>query len=435
VAVIALRPMIERYGRWCEYIYAIGLIFALTQGPVYKIWRTAELYTPIPISPTWHATFVLIQIPALMLLTRRGLRKEFVSGPLIVLTVFLGWMLISLIWTNLSRYVLIDALALAISAGAGLYVGSRFSSRQIVQLVMVAMQFGVTLSLIAAVQSWSESIDAEGNWTGIYFNRNSLGPVAMIALVTGLIVMVSLWRAGKTPSRIVSALVFVVLLPADVVVYVKSGSGTSFGAVVAATVAALIWITIGKWYRRTDAPLKAIQQIVFPSFVCFSLLAAWIGFRYQDQIVRLFGKSDSFSGRSALWHFSWTGFLDRPVLGWGWRAAWSTPEFLKRDKWWTTSGATWSHNAYLEILLGGGIIGGLLFSVFVLWAGTRIMKLVVSDPFEIWRIGMSVFVLVASTQEVFVIGNHFLWLLLVAVLTPPLVNRLGQRLEVEHHQT
>ena len=33
-------------------------------------------------------------------------------------------------------------------------------------------------------------------------------------------------------------------------------------------------------------------------------------------------------------------------------------------------------------------------------------------------VGMAIFVLVACTQEVFIIGNHFLWLLLVAVLTP-----------------
>ena len=40
-------------------------------------------------------------------------------------------------------------------------------------------------------------------------------------------------------------------------------------------------------------------------------------------IVGLFGKADFFNGRSALWHYSWTGFLERPIIGWGWRAAWS----------------------------------------------------------------------------------------------------------------
>ena len=55
--------MIERYGRWWEHVYAIGLIFTLTQGPVYKIWRTAEFYTPVPISPTWQATSSLSRYP------------------------------------------------------------------------------------------------------------------------------------------------------------------------------------------------------------------------------------------------------------------------------------------------------------------------------------------------------------------------------------
>jgi O-antigen ligase len=161
-----------------------------------------------------------------------------------------------------------------------------------------------------------------------------------------------------------------------------------------------------------------VGRIVYPGFVGFGLLVAWVGFRYQSTIIGWFGKADFFNGRSALWHFSWTGFLEKPIFGWGWRTAWSTPEFLKRDLWWTTADATWSHNAYLEVLLGGGIVGGALFVGYVLWSGKRLVPLIVSSPLEPLRFAVATFVLVACTQEVFVIGNHFLWLSLVAVLTP-----------------
>ncbi|NDA78821.1 MAG: hypothetical protein EBY07_13760, partial [Actinobacteria bacterium] len=77
--------MIERYGRWWEHAYVVALIFTLTQGPVYKIWRTAEFYTPVPIAPTWQATFLAVQIPALMLLARRGLNRDFLLGPMLPL--------------------------------------------------------------------------------------------------------------------------------------------------------------------------------------------------------------------------------------------------------------------------------------------------------------------------------------------------------------
>jgi len=410
--------MIERYGRWWEHLYAIGLIFTLTQGPVYKVWRTAEFYTPVPINPTWQATFLAVQIPALMLLARRGTKREFSTGPFVILAALLMWMMLSVSWTNLSRYASIDAVALVVTAGAGLYIGNRFSSRQFIVLLSVAMQLGVILSYFAVKRMWSESIDAEGNWTGIYFNRNSLGPVAMVGLVTGLLIAAGLWRARGLPfrSQLLSLIGLMIVL--DGVVYFRSGSSTSVGAATVAIVVGVVWLIVGRWQRTSLTPVQSVGRIVYPVFVGFSLLVAWVGFRYQTSIIGWFGKADFFNGRSALWHFSWTGFLDKPIIGWGWRTAWSTPEFLKRDLWWTTAEATWSHNAYLEVLLGGGIVGGALFVGYVLWSGMRLVPLVVSTPVEVWRFAMATFILVACTQEVFVIGNHFLWLTLVAVLTP-----------------
>lgn len=421
--MIAWRDVHERFGRYVEEAYAVLLIFVLTQGPVYKIWRTAEFYTPIPITPTWQATFIAVQVPALMLLARRGLRREFVVGPFILLVSLLAWMMASTTWTNLSRYTSVDSVALAVTAGAGLYVGSRFTSRQVVPIVWIAMQIGVLMSYLAVKRSWSEAVDADGNWTGIYFNRNSLGPVAMLGIITGCAVVFALLRSRGAPYRIHLASSVVVLVVLNVVVYVRSGSSTSIAATVVSGIACVAWVIIGRWHHVTNAPLSAIQRVVFPVFVALTLLVAWVGFRYQTTIVGWFGKADFFNGRSALWHYSWTGFLDRPFVGWGWRAAWSTPEFLKRDLWWTTAGASWSHNGFLEVLLGGGIVGGVLFAGYVLWAGQRIIGTVVSIPSESWRVAMAMFVLVACTQEVFIIGNHFLWLLLVAVLTPQTFTR------------
>ena len=93
--MIAWRSIVTRNWRSIEYVYAIALVFALTQGPVYKIWRTAEFYTPIPIAPTWQATFFAVQIPALMLIARRGLNRDFRLGPFLPLVGFLLWMMMS----------------------------------------------------------------------------------------------------------------------------------------------------------------------------------------------------------------------------------------------------------------------------------------------------------------------------------------------------
>ena len=73
--------MVKQTARWIEYLYAVAVLFLLTQGPVYKLWEAsgrAMEYAPTPSVLQAHtATFVLVQLPAAALfflrLHRRGL--------------------------------------------------------------------------------------------------------------------------------------------------------------------------------------------------------------------------------------------------------------------------------------------------------------------------------------------------------------------------
>lgn len=403
--------------RWVEYVYAAALLFLLTQGPVLRLWRTAELYTSVPITPTVQATFIAVQIPALMMLSRRGLSREMFRGPITMLIALTTWMLASTIWTNLSRYTIVEAISFAVTAATGLYMAQSFSVRKQILLVFSAMHLGVMYSYFAVKLSWPETIDAEGNWAGVYFNRNSLAPVAMLGLLSAAIVLYLVVKEVRGNLRPPLIAICLVLVAIDGAVYLRSGSSTSVGAAVVFLFVGAFW-TLTRWFKHTrQVPTSDIQRVVYPTFVGVMLVFAWIGFRYQQLIIGWFGKADFFNGRSALWHFSWTGVLERPVVGWGWQAAWSTPEFLKRDLWWTTIGAQFSHNGFLEILLGGGFIAGLMFLVFVMWSGWVRVSSVCKEELGQWSFALAAFILVANSQEVFIIGNHFLWVLLVASLS------------------
>ena len=403
--------------RWVEYVYAAILLFLLTQGPVLRLWRTAELYTSVPIAPTVQATFIAVQIPALMILSRRGLSREMFRGPITMLLALAMWMLASTVWTNLSRYTIVEAISFAVTAATGLYLSQSFSVRQQILLIFSAMHLGVMYSYFAVKLSWPETIDGEGNWAGVYFNRNSLAPVAMLGLLSAAIVLYLVVKEVRGNVRLPLLAICSVLVAIDAAVYLRSGSSTSFGAAVVFVFVGAVW-TLVRWFKHTrQIPTYEIQRVFYSAFVAIMLLAAWIGFRYQQLIIGWFGKADFFNGRSALWHYSWTGVLERPVLGWGWRAAWSTPEFLKRDLWWTTSGAQFSHNGFLEVLLGGGFIAGLMFLVFVIWSGWVRVGSVCKEELGQWSFALAAFILVANSQEVFITGNHFLWVLLVASLS------------------
>lgn len=400
--------------QWVEYVYATALLFLLTQGPVLHLWRTAELYTSVPITPTVQATFVAAQIPALMILSRRGLSRDMYRGPLVLLFALCSWFLLSTVWTNLSRYTIVEAISFAVSAAVGLYFAQSFPLRKLILIIFSAMQLGVLYSYLALRFRWSETIDTEGNLVGVYFNRNSLAPVAMLGLLSTGVVLYLISKHVRGHFRLPLFASCVMLALIDSAIFIRTGSSTSLGAAMVGIGVGAAW-TLVRWFKQTrNVPTLRIQRMVYPAFMAIMLFSTWFGFRYQQMIIGWFGKADFFNGRSALWHYSWTGVLDRPVLGWGWRAAWSTPEFLKRDLWWTTIGSQFSHNGYLEVLLGGGFIAGMMFIAFILWSGWVKVGSVCKDELGQLQFALAAFILVANSQEVFITGNHFLWVLLVA---------------------
>ncbi len=90
---------------------------------------------------------------------------------------------------------------------------------------------------------------------------------------------------------------------------------------------------------------------------------------------------------------------------------------MKMDLWWTVVGVSWSHNAYLDVLLGGGVLAVFLFAAAVLWGVYRLVPSHKGDATESWPIAFIFFYLAMCTQESFIIGNHFLWMLFIAILT------------------
>ena len=136
----------------------------------------------------------------------------------------------------------------------------------------------------------------------------------------------------------------------------------------------------------------------------------------QRVILDIFGETFDFNGRSAIWHYSWTGFLERPLIGWGWMSAWRSGVFLRRDLWWSFTYTGWSHSGFMDVLLGGGIVAALLLIGAIVYGGYRHMTSVLHTTAGQWTPAIIFFVMAASTQESFFVGNHFLWALFVAAV-------------------
>ena len=403
--------------RWCEYGYVVVMLFTLTQGPVYSLWFASSLTVPAEASSAQLLTFVTVQAPALLLLGYRRLPRASILGPVGLLGLFCGWMWLSTAWATFGQHTIIEATTLCITFLTGVYLARSFSLLEQLILVVVAMQPGLLWSRYAIANNWSNSVDQNGNWVGIYFNRNSLAPVAMVSCLSAsaLLWIVVIRRGKKWPVTLLVILIDVVSFGA--VMLFHSRSKTSIGGAVAFVAVWVFWTIVRSFSRRNKLVQSRLKIVVYPIFIIGFTLLSYMTMRMQEVVLGIFGEVSEFNGRSAMWHYSWTGFLERPIMGWGWLSAWRTPPFMHRDLWWSFTDTGWSHSGIMDVLLGGGLIGGALFAAALIWGSFRHMDHVTTVLASQWTPAIMFFVLGATTQESFIIGNHFLWVLLVAAVS------------------
>jgi O-antigen ligase len=406
--------------QFVEAIYASFVLFALTQGPVYQLWSESvaaggeeEIPNAIHIH---YASFVVLQLPALVLLSRRIELSWFKRRELQLLMLFLGWLVVCALLSTLARKSIPDVSALVLTSSFGLYLARSFNASKLWLIIASATSLGVGLSTFAAYRLWQGAVNLPQDfWIGIYFNRNSLAPVAAVAII-GCCGVAAGWRWRKRPSSIAVAVLLVVAVGYATQALINSRSRTSLAAVALAAALTCSWGAIRMLSVRFTA-LARFQRWWLPVLIVTSGVGLVIVVQALPSYSLFNRELTSFNSRSVLWSQAWSGILVKPVFGWGWLAAWHVREFWEQGAWWSVWGENdWSHNGYLDVLLGGGFIAGFLFVALIVLAASRMSNH--SEWSKMWpHILLFAFILAAATQESFFVGSHFLWALLICSVT------------------
>ena len=403
--------------RWTEYAYAAALIFVLTQGPVLSMWFASEQENARPALAPQLATYFLFQIPALVFVSRQKFTLRDARGPLGLLAIFCIWLTATTLWATNGQHSAVESVSLLTTFMCGVYFAKRFTLKEKLAVIVVAMQPGLLLSRYAIANNWNMSQSGEGFWVGIYFNRNSLAPVAMVSVVSALALLYVAYINKDDKLRIYKLCVLANVVLFGFVVAVRTHSNTPFGGLIAFIAVFVFWQAVRNSPLKNNLGEAKQTNKVFAGFIALAVMCSWFAIQFQSKVLQAFGETVTFNGRSEIWKYSWNGFLERPLLGWGWLSAWRSWAFMKMDLWWTVEGVSWSHNAYLDLLLGGGVLAVLLFAAAVLWGVYRLVPSHNGDATQSWPIAFIFFYLAMCTQESFIIGNHFLWMLFVATLT------------------
>jgi O-antigen ligase len=410
---------------WLEIVYGALALFALTIGPVYALWRSAQLNNSLlPIEAAHLSTFVVVQLPALFLLGRRINVLQLSKSAEIFLVLLVVWIFTTSGMSDFGAYAFGNAIKVVLCATTGLYLATSFTRLQQMITVALATHVGVLASRFAIARNWPESMYGPGDWSGIYVNPNLLGPVAAVACISLLFVAVPLYKKIPRQWRFAFGAVITDIAIFDLNVLFRTQAFTS---IVSTSLVFFIGASAFGAHRLISSDLRKTwwrnAVVILSGGVVVSMIVLY---KFSSVVNGNLLPKSVLQERIFAWDFSWTGILERPWLGWGSGVAWSNPIFRRLDLYWTVENIGHSHSAYFDLLLSGGILAGILFSVYLVFALYRMMNLDHPQQTDVARLGLVFFCLTAALFEPFLVTNYFLWPILIMALAPD-KERINQR--------
>jgi len=374
-----------------------------------------------------------VQLPALIVVARMFTVEMLRNRSMQALVALHVWLGCTVLWSTLARHSLPEFIALVFTTTFGIFLVLRFRPIQFWWIVLTAMTIGLLLSVLAVYRVWDAARDLnDGFWIGIYYNRNSLAPVAGVALIAAMSVVM----VGKTfsgPQRLLSLIIaiFVVLLSTFVVW--QGESRTTPLALALSLFVLVVWqlyrLLLRRWSGRFFMRCGAARLAVGTTAI-----GVILALRNIAKVPELSGETTTFNSRAGVWSQNWTGFLEKPFQGWGWMAARQTRDFFQQGIYWGAFPTEWSHNGYHDLLLGGGVAAGMLFVLFLVFALGHFDS-GLSWVESVSNLTLVGFVLAAAIQESFFVGSHFLWVLLMCGLLRGTIGAVNRALVDQEHAT
>ena len=352
------------------------------------------------------ALFFLNYLVTLFLLILRWKKVMQVMKKEKIIFLLVGIAVFSFVWSSLPKKTLTRGIAIVGTSLFGLYLASRYTIKEQLQLLGWMYGIAVVLSFIfigALPQYGIMGGVHEGKWRGIYNHKNTLGKV----IVPGVAVFLLLASNSKKYSWLfwmAFSLAFILLL--------RSGSTSSLLNGVT-LIAASISFRVFRWQENLMVP----STIAIGSFGAIFYVVVSVA---TEAILKALGKDTTLTGRGDMWPYIFEMIGEKPILGYGYGAFWSGPDtpsfYIWRATGWTPPN---SHNGYLDLWLQIGLIG-LLIYIFGFLAVTlpkafywlRTTK--TSEGF--WPLTYLTYIFLANISETtLMIQNDLFWVIYVAI--------------------
>lgn len=394
-----------------EYILHAYMLVLLSSAfvPLWQTMRTGagiDLMDGDPLSRMLLMAGYGLTLPFLLLEPHKTIRK-IASDPWI--WALIGFALLSVFWSQLPTLTLRRAIAVILTTLYALVLAQRFTTTDFLKLLGVVFFIMLASSLIMVIFTPSWGIMTEthiGAWQGIFVQKNILGRISTI----GLLVFSCLLAGGrKWQHRRVWGTGLVMAV------------ATLFGSRSTTALVMTMIVLLSILSIALIAPLNKKRNFLFFLFLgaIGSIILLILFYSYVD-ILALFGKDPTLTGRVPLWQASLEVGLQRPWVGWGFSAFWLGWQGTSAQIW---SAVLWepphAHNGYLDLFLNLGAVGLVFGLIILVKSGLILLK-------SIWQskitstigflFGLWIFMLVYNLNEsAFLRQNNLMWVLLIYI--------------------
>ena len=367
------------------------------------------------VAATQLAHVVLLPLYAVLGLVIITHPNQFVRaalrGKLALALVFLAGL--STLWSIMPGLTLGRSISLLAPTALGLMLASRFTWRELLRLLAIALGAAALLSALVALALPAKGISSieYGNaWHGIYGNKNGLGRA--MALATAALVLVALdGRRYRWAAWGAAAGTFTILLLAR----------AAASLVVCVAVLSLIPLFRALRLRFTTAMALWILAVLLAAIVLTVIVSN------LESTLSLLGRDTTLTGRTEIWAAVMTSIMERPWFGYGYNAFWQewsgpSASVLSAVGWETPH----SHNGILDLWLDLGAVGLVVFVLsFVAATRMAVARARQADgAADLWPLAFLTFLALINISEAIVLKQHNLfWVMYVAILASPRASR------------
>jgi O-antigen ligase len=340
--------------RFAEHAFTVVSLLHYSGGPLLVILSGGASEGEAGAAKTDSSLILLIffgiYLVTLLLLVLRWKKVLYVLSKDRFIWVLMALAVASMLWSTNPAKTINRCIALIGTTLFGLYLASRYSMKQQLQLLGWMYGIAIIFSFVFAVALPKYGVMGgrhTGTWRGIYNHKNTLGKV----IVPGVIVFLLL-ALGSRKRRWLFWCGFGLAL----LLLLLSTSKTSLINLLTLFIAFAAF-QILRWR----------YHFMIPAFTTLSTVGAtlyvWMKANLESLLGSI-GKDATLTGRGDLWPLVLERIWERPWLGYGYGAFWDGLDGESASVWYASG---WeppnSHNGILDVWLGLGLVGLAILAI------------------------------------------------------------------------